>query len=75
MAVHLPLSTEAQAEARLLMLSTNNILAPKDGRPITTPTQDMVLGSYYLTSLGEEEKGDGKIFKDYNEMTKAYCFG
>ena len=67
MAVHLPLSTEAQAEARLLMLSTNNILAPKDGRPITTPTQDMVLGSYYLTSLGEEEKGDGKIFKDYNE--------
>ena len=50
MAVHLPLSTEAQAEARLLMMSTNNILAPKDGKPITTPTQDMVLGSYYLTS-------------------------
>src|SRR5690606_23806320 len=50
MAVHLPLSTEAQAEARLLMLSVNNILAPKDGRPITTPTQDMVLGSYYLTA-------------------------
>ena len=75
MAVHLPLSTEAQAEARLLMLSTNNILAPKDGRPITTPTQDMVLGSYYLTSLGEDEKGDGKIFKDYNEMNKAYFNG
>ena len=58
MAVHLPLSTEAQAEARLLMLSTNNILAPKDGKPITTPTQDMVLGSYYMTMEVEGAKGE-----------------
>ena len=72
MAVHLPLSVEAQTEARLLMMSTNNILAPKDGKPITTPTQDMVLGSYYLTSEGKGEKGEGKIFMDYDEMMKAY---
>ncbi|MEY8303014.1 DNA-directed RNA polymerase subunit beta' [Anaerosalibacter bizertensis] len=72
MAVHVPLSTEAQAEARLLMLSVNNILALKDGKPITTPTQDMVLGSYYLTVEGDGEKGEGKIFKDYEEMLLAY---
>ncbi len=72
MAVHVPLSTEAQAEARLLMLSTNNILAPKDGKPITTPTQDMVLGSYYLTIEREGEIGEGKIFRDYDEMFLAY---
>ena len=72
MAVHLPLSVEAQTEARLLMMSTNNILAPKDGKPITTPTQDMVLGSYYLTSESKGEKGEGKIFMDYDEMMKAY---
>ncbi len=78
MAVHVPLSVEAQAEARFLMLSVNNILAPKDGSPITTPTQDMVLGSYYLTHPGTEErntiaeKGDGKIFSDYDEMLMAY---
>ena len=78
MAVHLPLSVEAQAEARYLMLSVNNILAPKDGSPITTPTQDMILGSYYLTHPGQEErstpaeKGDGKIFADYDEMIMAY---
>lgn len=72
MAVHLPLSTEAQAEARLLMLSINNILAPKDGKPITTPTQDMVLGSYYMTLENPGQKGEGKIFKDYDEMLKAY---
>ena len=71
MAVHLPLSTEAQAEARLLMLSTNNILAPKDGKPITTPTQDMVLGSYYLTSGNVEEQAV-RSFMDYDEMFKAY---
>ncbi|MDD7764169.1 MAG: DNA-directed RNA polymerase subunit beta' [Peptoniphilaceae bacterium] len=71
MAVHLPLSTEAQAEARLLMLSTNNILAPKDGKPITTPTQDMVLGSYYLTS-GNVEDVAVRSFMDYDEMFKAY---
>ena len=75
MAVHVPLSTEAQAEARLLMLSVNNILAPKDGKPITTPTQDMVLGCYYLTAENPGEKGEGKIFKDYNEMLKAYYNG
>ncbi len=72
MAVHVPLSVEAQAESRFLMLSVNNILAPKDGKPITTPTQDMVLGSYYMT-IGEENcKGDGMIFKDYDEMFLAY---
>lgn len=71
MAVHLPLSTEAQAEARLLMMSTNNILAPKDGKPITTPTQDMVLGSYYLTS-GKVDEVASRSFMDYDEMFKAY---
>jgi len=75
MAVHVPLSAEAQAEARLLMLSVNNILAPKDGKPITVPTQDMVLGSYYLTVENPGEKGEGKIFKDYNEMLQAYYNG
>ncbi len=73
MAVHVPLSVEAQAEARFLMLSVNNILAPKDGLPITTPTQDMVLGAYYLTMDGEpDEKGNGSIFKDYEELLMAY---
>ncbi len=73
MAVHVPLSMEAQSEARLLMLSVNNILAPKDGKPITTPTQDMVLGSYYLTVENKGEKGEGgKIFKDYDELLQAY---
>ncbi len=84
MAVHVPLSVEAQSEARFLMLSVNNILAPKDGSPITTPTQDMVLGIYYLTHPGAEkpedrvtdaEKGDGKIFADYDEMLMAYRNG
>lgn len=81
MAVHVPLSVEAQAEARFLMLSVNNILAPKDGSPITTPTQDMILGSYYLTHPGVEdrstdaEKGDGKVFTDYDEMLMAYRNG
>ena len=72
MAVHVPLSTEAQAEARFLMLSVNNILAPQAGNPITTPTQDMVLGSYYLTIDVEGEKGEGMVFKDYEEMLMAY---
>ncbi len=81
MAVHVPLSVEAQAEARFLMLSVNNILAPKDGSPITTPTQDMILGSYYLTHPGVEErntyaeKGDGKVFTDLDEMLMAYQDG
>ena len=73
MAVHLPLSPEAQAEARLLMLSTNNILAPKDGKPITTPSQDMVLGSFYMTTRKEGQKGEGLIFKDIDEMMLAYA--
>jgi len=81
MAVHLPLSVEAQAEARFLMLSVNNILAPKDGSPINTPTQDMILGSYYLTHPGSDarntklEKGDGMIFCDDAEMKMAYETG
>ena len=72
MAVHVPLSVEAQAEARFLMLSVNNILAPKDGRPITTPTQDMVLGAYYLTYEKENQPETMPIFKDYEEMQLAY---
>lgn len=76
MAVHLPLSTEAQAEARLLMLSTNNILGLKDGKPIATPTQDMILGSYYLTlDIGESKKGDGMVFTSEDEMMHAYYAG
>jgi len=72
MAVHVPLSVEAQSEGRMLMLSVNNILAPKDGSPITTPTQDMVLGSYYLTIEEKNQKGEGSIFKDMEEMMLAY---
>ncbi|WP_053955639.1 DNA-directed RNA polymerase subunit beta' [Inediibacterium massiliense] len=75
MAVHVPLSVEAQAEARFLMLSVNNILAPKDGSPITTPTQDMILGSYYLTVEVEGERGEGMVFKDFDEMLMAYQNG
>ncbi|MCB8815661.1 DNA-directed RNA polymerase subunit beta' [Desulfosporosinus sp. SRJS8] len=72
MAVHVPLSAEAQSEARLLMLSAHNILNPKDGRPVATPTQDMVLGSYYLTMERPGAFGEGKIFKDYDEAVLAY---
>jgi DNA-directed RNA polymerase subunit beta' len=72
MAVHLPLSEEAQAESRFLILSVNNILAPKDGKPITTPTQDMVLGSYYLTLEIEGSKGSGRVFSGYDELIMAY---
>ncbi len=72
MAVHVPLTVEAQAEARFLMLSVNNILAPKDGSPITTPTQDMVLGSYYLTIKVDGEPGEGMVFSNFNEMLMAY---
>ncbi|HZK84432.1 MAG TPA: DNA-directed RNA polymerase subunit beta' [Desulfosporosinus sp.] len=72
MAVHVPLSTEAQTEARLLMLASHNILNPKDGRPVQTPTQDMVLGSYYLTMDRPGAFGEGKIFKDYDEAVLAY---
>ncbi len=74
MAVHVPLSAEAQAEARFLMLSANNLLHPKDGRPVTVPTQDMVLGAYYLT-LEREEEGTGKVFTGYNEALMAYAEG
>jgi DNA-directed RNA polymerase subunit beta' len=72
MAVHVPLSVEAQAEARFLMLSANNILAPKDGRPVVSPTQDMVMGIYYLTLYMPGQKGEGKMFTDLNEMLMAY---
>jgi DNA-directed RNA polymerase subunit beta' len=75
MAVHVPLSAEAQSEARFLMLSANNLLAPKDGKPITVPTQDMVLGSYYLTIEKPNEPGDGKIFCDMDEVLMAYDEG
>ncbi len=72
MAVHVPLSAEAQSEARLLMLSAHNILNPKDGRPVTTPTQDMVMGCYYLTVEKEGAKGEGKIFVSASEAILAY---
>ncbi len=72
MAVHLPLSAEAQAEARFLMLSANNLLKPQDGKPVTVPTQDMVLGSYYLTFQKEGGKGEGKAFSSINETLMAY---
>jgi len=75
MAVHVPLSAEAQAEARLLMLSTYNILNPKDGRPVTIPTQDMVLGIYYLTIERPGARGEGKAFRDFNEAILAYESG
>lgn len=75
MAVHVPLSAEAQAEARLLMLSAHNILAPKDGRPVVTPTQDMVLGSFYLTMEKEGAQGEGKLFSSYHEALMAYDAG
>lgn len=72
MAVHVPLSAEAQAEARFLMLATGNLLKPSDGKPVTVPTQDMVLGSYYLTLKKEGEPGEGKVFRDENEAIMAY---
>ena len=75
MAVHVPLSAEAQAEARFLMLSANNLLRPQDGKPVAVPTQDMILGSYYLTILNPEEKGAGKIFRDFDEAMRAYDAG
>ena len=75
MAVHVPLSAEAQAEARFLMLAANNLLKPSDGKPVTVPTQDMVLGSYYLTLVKAEEQGANKVFKDKNEAIMAYNDG
>ena len=75
MAVHVPLSQEAQAEARLLMLAANNILNPKDGKPVVTPSQDMVLGNYYLTMEEAGAIGEGNIYKDTNELMMAYANG
>ena len=72
MAVHVPLSAEAQAEARFLMLAAGNLLKPSDGRPVTVPTQDMVLGSYYLTLDKDGEPGEGKIFRSFDEAIMAY---
>ena len=75
MAVHLPISAEAQAEARFLMLAANNLLKPSDGRPVAVPSQDMLLGSYYLTLQKPGEKGEGKVFRDVNEALMAYNNG
>ena len=73
MAVHLPLSPEAQAESRYLMLATNNLLKPQDGKPVATPRLDMILGSYYLTMTLDGEKGEGKYFKDPEEALMAFA--
>ncbi|MEK3900676.1 MULTISPECIES: DNA-directed RNA polymerase subunit beta' [unclassified Paenibacillus] len=75
MAVHVPLSAEAQAEARILMLASGNILNPKDGKPVVTPSQDMVLGTFYLTMDNKEEKGTGMILRNVNEAVSAYQRG
>lgn len=75
MAVHVPLSDEAQAEARMLMLAAHHILAPRDGKPIVTPSQDVVLGNYYLTLEERDREGQGMIFKDVNEVVMAYKNG
>ncbi|OFO49819.1 DNA-directed RNA polymerase subunit beta' [Nosocomiicoccus sp. HMSC059G07] len=75
MAVHVPLSKEAQAEARMLMLAASNILNPKDGKPVVTPSQDMVLGNYYLTLEKPGAKREGRIFKDFEEVVMAYRSG
>ena len=72
MAVHLPLSVEAQAECRFLLLSPNNLLKPSDGGPVAVPSQDMVLGIYYLTQERPGAKGEGKFFKSVNEAILAY---
>ena len=75
MAVHLPLSAEAQAEARILMLSSNNVLSPASGRPIVTPSQDMVIGMYYLSEYQEDAKGAGRVFSSLDEAQMAYDIG
>ncbi|MDG2428138.1 MAG: DNA-directed RNA polymerase subunit beta', partial [Acidimicrobiales bacterium] len=75
MAVHLPLSSEAQSEARVLMLSANNVLSPAHGRPLVTPTQDMVIGAYYLTAEAEGLTGEGKVFRDINDLKWAWESG
>ena len=73
MAVHLPLSTEAQREAKMLMLASGNLLKPSDGEPVTVPTQDMILGSYYLTMVNPEDPGHDKMFRDEDEALMAYA--
>ncbi|HEY0519860.1 MAG TPA: DNA-directed RNA polymerase subunit beta', partial [Ilumatobacteraceae bacterium] len=75
MAVHLPLSSEAQAEARILMLSANNVLSPATGRPVTVPTQDMVFGCYYLTLVVPGAHGEGRVFRNFYEVEKAFEAG
>ena len=75
MAVHVPLSAEAQSEARFLMLAANNLLKPSDGKPVVVPTQDMILGSYYLTLVKPDEIGNGKVFRDVDEAMMAYDEG
>ncbi len=75
MAVHLPLSAEAQAEARILMLSANNILSPAHGRPMTVPSQDMVFGAYYLTLMADGRRGEGRVFRHLYEVEQAYETG
>jgi len=75
MAVHLPLSAEAQAESRVLMLSANNILSPAHGRPLVTPTQDMIIGAYYLTEAVEGDPGEGRVFGSVGEALQAYEAG
>ena len=72
MAVHVPLSAEAQSEARFLMLAANNLLKPSDGKPVVVPTQDMILGSYYLTLVKPDEIGNGKVFRNVDEAMMAY---
>ena len=73
LAVHLPLSTEAQREAKMLMLASGNLLKPSDGEPVTVPTQDMILGSYYLTMVNPEDPGHDKVFRDEDEALMAYA--
>ena len=75
MAVHLPLSAEAQAEARVLMLSANNVLSPANGRPLVTPTQDMIIGAFYLSQLVEGSVGEGRTFRNLDEVLMAYEIG
>ncbi len=75
MAIHIPLSSEAQAEAQILMLSSNNILSPANGLPIALPSQDIILGCYYLTMRESGKKGEGKIFANYDEIIRAYDEG
>jgi DNA-directed RNA polymerase subunit beta' len=75
MAVHLPLSAEAQAESRVLMLSANNVLSPADGRPLVTPTQDMIIGAFYLTELVKGAKGEGQVYRHVHQIERAYEAG